>query len=51
MLYTVFEQPTRIDDETHLRKVFGTDRLSLEACASVVFEGSITLGSEIVFFG
>ncbi len=51
MFSTIFEQPTRIDDETQLRKLFGTDRLSLEASASVVFEGAITLGSDIVFSG
>jgi len=51
MFSVVFEQPTRIDDETQLRKLFGTDRLSLEASASVMFEGAITLGSEIVFSG
>lgn len=52
MFRAVFEQPTpRIDDETQLRKLFGTDRLSLETSASVVFEGAITLGSEIVFSG
>lgn len=47
----VFEQPTRIDDEKQLRKLFGTDRLSLDVSASVVFEGAIKLGSEIVFSG
>jgi len=51
MYSSVFEQPTRIDDETQLCKLFGTDRLSLEAYASVEFEGAITLGSEIVFSG
>ena len=51
MFSLVFEQPTRIDDETQLRKLFVTDRLSLENPASVVFEGEITLGSEIVFSG
>jgi bifunctional UDP-N-acetylglucosamine pyrophosphorylase/glucosamine-1-phosphate N-acetyltransferase len=47
----VFNLPIRINDETQLRKLFGTDRLSLEASASIVFEGVITLGSEIVFSG
>ena len=51
MFSTVFEQATCIDKEVRLRQLFGSDRLSLEDCASVVFEGSITLGSEIVFFG
>ena len=51
MFSTVFEQSTCIDNEMRLRKLFGTDRISLETCASVVFEGSITLGSEIVFSG
>ena len=51
MFTKVFEQPTRIDDEMQLRKLFGTDRLSLEAFASIVFEGAIELGSEIVFSG
>ena len=51
MFSTVFKLPTRIDDETQLRKLFVTDRLSLENSASVVFEGEITLGSEIVFSG
>ena len=51
MFRLVFEQPTRVDDETQLRKLFVTDRLSLESPASVVFEGEITLGSEIVFSG
>ena len=51
MFSTVFEQPTCINNEMRLRELFGTDRLTLEACASVMFEGSITLGSEIVFSG
>lgn len=51
MYSAVFEKPTRIEDEALLCKLFGTDRLSLEASASVVFEGAITLGSEIVFSG
>ncbi len=51
MYSSVFEQPTRIEDEEQLYELFGTDRLSLEASASVVFEGPITLGSEIVFSG
>lgn len=51
-MYTaVFQMPTRIEDESQLRKSFGTDRLSLELSASVVFEGVITLGSEVVFSG
>lgn len=51
MFNIVFNVPTRINDETQLRMLFGTDRLSLEASASIVFEGLITLGSEIVFLG
>jgi bifunctional UDP-N-acetylglucosamine pyrophosphorylase/glucosamine-1-phosphate N-acetyltransferase len=51
MFSAVFEQPTCIDDEARLRKLFGTDRLSLEGSASVVFEGAISLGSDIVFSG
>ena len=52
MISVVFQQPTpRIDDEKQLHKLFGTDRLSLEASASVVFEGAITLGSDILFSG
>jgi bifunctional UDP-N-acetylglucosamine pyrophosphorylase/glucosamine-1-phosphate N-acetyltransferase len=51
MFSKLFEKPTRVDDEMQLRKLFGTDRLSLENTASVVFEGAITLGSEIVFSG
>jgi bifunctional UDP-N-acetylglucosamine pyrophosphorylase/glucosamine-1-phosphate N-acetyltransferase len=47
----VFNLPIRINEEAQLRKLFGTDRLSLEASASVIFEGAITLGSEIVFSG
>ena len=52
MISVVFEQPTpRIDDEKQLHKLFGTDRLSLDTSASVVFEGAITLGSDILFSG
>lgn len=51
MFSKLFEKPTLVDDETQLRKLFGTDRLSLKNTASVVFDGAITLGTEIVFSG
>ena len=47
----VFNMPVCINDETQLRNLFGTDRLSLESSASIVFEGAITLGPEIIFSG
>lgn len=46
-----FEQPTLVDNQAQLQALFGTDRVSLEIPASVLFEGVITLGSEIVFSG
>lgn len=46
-----FEQPTLVDNHAQLQALFGSDRLSLENSASVIFEGAITLGSEIVFSG
>lgn len=51
MFNIVFDQPLRIDNETQLRKLFGTDRISLDTSSSVTFEGEILLGSEIVFSG
>lgn len=51
MFTVIFKKPTRIDDEIQLRKLFKTDRISLEKSASVIFEGVITLGTEIVFSG
>ncbi len=51
MVKVVFDQPTRIDNVTQLRELYGTDRLSLEPSASIMFEGEITLGTEIVFSG
>lgn len=51
MFNVVFDQPLRIDNERQLRKLFGTDRLSLDTSASITLEGKITLGSEIVFWG
>jgi bifunctional UDP-N-acetylglucosamine pyrophosphorylase/glucosamine-1-phosphate N-acetyltransferase len=46
-----FEQPTLVDNQAQLQALFVSDRLSLENSASVIFEGAITLGSEIVFSG
>lgn len=51
MITVVFNNPIRIDNETQLRKLFGTDRISLDTSSSVTFEGEIKLGSEIVFSG
>lgn len=46
-----FEQPTFVDNQAQLQALFGTDRVSLDISSSVIFEGVITLGSEIVFSG
>jgi bifunctional UDP-N-acetylglucosamine pyrophosphorylase/glucosamine-1-phosphate N-acetyltransferase len=46
-----FEQPTLVDNQAQLQALFGTDRVSLDISSSVIFEGVITLGSEIVFSG
>ena len=51
MFNFVFDQPLRIDNETQLRKLFGTDQISLDTSSSVMFEGEIMLGSESVFSG
>lgn len=46
-----FKQPTFVDKQAQLQALFGTDRVSLDISSSVIFEGVITLGSEIVFSG
>jgi bifunctional UDP-N-acetylglucosamine pyrophosphorylase/glucosamine-1-phosphate N-acetyltransferase len=46
-----FKQPTFVDNQAQLQALFGTDRVSLDISSSVIFEGVITLGSEIVFSG
>jgi len=51
MFTVVFDQPVRIDNEAQLRKLFGTDRISLDTSSSIMFEGEILLGSEVVFSG
>lgn len=51
MVKVIFDQPTYIDDVTQLRKLYGTDRLSLEPSASILLEGEVTLGTELVLSG
>lgn len=51
MFTSIFNKSTYVNNETQLRKLFGTNRLSLVTPASVTFDGEVTLGSEIVFSG
>jgi bifunctional UDP-N-acetylglucosamine pyrophosphorylase/glucosamine-1-phosphate N-acetyltransferase len=51
MFKATFKMPTTIESESLLRQLFHSERLYLMPDSQVVFEGEITLGSEITFSG